>query len=105
MSDALEEHDGKVSIGRRNITNLRFADDRCSGLGRAGARSPSRKSQQRLLNISYKDHVTFEEVHRKVQAAIGEFNELTLVKKMEAKMVWPCCKVLWFSKDNPTGHS
>ena len=27
MSDALEEHDGKVSIGGRKITNLRFADD------------------------------------------------------------------------------
>ena len=27
MSDALEEHDGKVSIGGRNITYLRFADD------------------------------------------------------------------------------
>ena len=27
MSDALEEHDGKVSIGGRNITNLRFAND------------------------------------------------------------------------------
>ena len=27
MSDALEEHDGKVSIGGRNSTNLRFADD------------------------------------------------------------------------------
>ena len=27
MSDALEEHDGKVSIGGRNITILRFADD------------------------------------------------------------------------------
>ena len=26
MSDALEEHDGKVSMGGRNITNLRFAD-------------------------------------------------------------------------------
>ena len=26
MSDALEEHDSKVSIGGRNITNLRFAD-------------------------------------------------------------------------------
>ena len=26
MSDALEEHDGKVSIGGRIITNLRFAD-------------------------------------------------------------------------------
>ena len=28
MSVALEEYDGKVSIGGRNITNLRFADDR-----------------------------------------------------------------------------
>ena len=26
ISDALEEHDGKVTIGGRNITNLRFAD-------------------------------------------------------------------------------
>ena len=26
MSDALEEHDRKVSIGGRNIINLRFAD-------------------------------------------------------------------------------
>ena len=27
MTDALEEHDEKVSIGGRNITNLRIADD------------------------------------------------------------------------------
>ena len=27
MSDVLEEHDEKVSIGGRNITNLRFAED------------------------------------------------------------------------------
>ena len=27
MSDAFEEYDGKDSIGGRNITNLRFADD------------------------------------------------------------------------------
>ena len=27
MPDAVEEHDRKVSIGSRNITNLRFADD------------------------------------------------------------------------------
>ena len=27
MSDALEEHDGKFSIGGKNITNLRFADN------------------------------------------------------------------------------
>ena len=27
ITDALQEHDGKVSIGGRNITNLRFADE------------------------------------------------------------------------------
>ena len=27
MTDALEGHDGQVSIGDRNITNLRYADD------------------------------------------------------------------------------
>ena len=27
MPDALKEHDGKVSIGGRNITNLLFAED------------------------------------------------------------------------------
>ena len=27
MTDALDEHDDEVSIGGRNITNLRFADD------------------------------------------------------------------------------
>ena len=27
MSDALEDHDGKVSAGGRTITNLRFAVD------------------------------------------------------------------------------
>ena len=28
MSDALEEHDGKISLGGRQITNLRFADEK-----------------------------------------------------------------------------
>ena len=27
MTDALEEHDGEVSIGGRNITSLRVTDD------------------------------------------------------------------------------
>ena len=27
MTDALEDHEGTVSIGGRKITNLRFADD------------------------------------------------------------------------------
>ena len=42
---------------------------------------------RRLLNISYKDHVTNEEVRRKIQAVIGEYDELlTLVKK--GKLRW-----------------
>ena len=39
---------------------------------------------RRLLNISYKDHVTNEEVRRKIQAAIGEYDEL-LVKKRKLR--------------------
>ena len=34
---------------------------------------------QRLLNFSYKDHVTNEEVHRKIQAAIEAYDELLTV--------------------------
>ena len=41
---------------------------------------------RRLLNISYKDHVTNEEIGRKIQAAIGEYDELlTLVKKRKLR--------------------
>ena len=41
---------------------------------------------QRLLNISYQDNVTNEEVHRKIEAAIGEYDELlTLVKKRKPR--------------------
>ena len=56
---------------------------------------------RRLLNISYKDHVTNEEVRRKIQAAIEEYDELlTLVKKR---------KLRWFGyvsrSSGSTGHS
>ena len=41
---------------------------------------------RRLLNIPYKDHVTNEEVRRKIQAAIGDYDELlTLVKKRKLR--------------------
>ena len=40
---------------------------------------------QRLWNILFKDHVTNEEVHRKIQAIIGEYDDfLTL----ETKLRW-----------------
>ena len=41
---------------------------------------------RRLLNILYKDHVTNENVCRKIQAAIGKYDELlTLVKKQKLR--------------------
>ena len=41
---------------------------------------------RRLLNILDKDHITNEEVRRKIQAAIGEYDEfLTLVKKRKLR--------------------
>ena len=44
---------------------------------------------RRILDILYKDHVTNEEVRRKIQTAIGEYDELlTLIKKR--KLRWFC---------------
>ena len=44
---------------------------------------------RRLLNTSYKDHVTSEDVCRNIQAAIGKYDKLlTLVKKQKLKF-WP----------------
>ena len=41
---------------------------------------------RRLLNISYEDLVTYEEVCRKIKAAIGEYYELlTLIKKRKLR--------------------
>ena len=39
MTDALEDHQGTVSIGGRTITNLRFADD-IDGLAGKGTSLP-----------------------------------------------------------------
>ena len=38
---------------------------------------------QRPLLISYKDHITKEEVHRKIKAAIEEYDELRAMDKKQ----------------------
>ena len=58
-----------------------------------------------LLNILYKDHATNKEIHRKIQATIGEYDELlALVKKWKLKW-FGHISVFRFSKDDPSGHS
>ena len=56
---------------------------------------------RRLLNISYKDHVTKKDPssYWRIRRTPDPGQEA------KAKLVWPCLKVFWFSKDNPTGHS
>ena len=39
----------------------------------------------KIICISYKDHVTDEEVHAKVQQAIGPHEDLTIVKRRKVE--------------------
>ena len=39
------------------------------------------RSYRKILHISYKDHVTNEEVRAKIQQAIGPHEDLTIVKR------------------------
>ena len=61
---------------------------------------------RRLLIISYKDHVTYEEVRRKIQATIGEYVELlALVKKRKLRWFGHVSRSsVFFHKGNPTGQ-
>ena len=44
------------------------------------------KCYRNILRISYKDHVTNEEVHAKIQQAIGPLEDPTIVKRR--KLQW-----------------
>ena len=41
---------------------------------------------RKILSISYKDHVTNEEVRAKIQQAIGPHKDLTIIKRR--KLQW-----------------
>ena len=43
---------------------------------------------RKILYISYKDHVTNEEVRAKIQQAIGAYEDLTIVRRR--KLRWYC---------------
>ena len=46
---------------------------------------------RKILHISYKDHVTNEEVRARIQQAIGPHEDLlTIVKKTQTAVVWSC---------------
>ena len=62
------------------------------------------RGYRRLLNISYKDHVTNKEVRSKIQTAIGEYDELlTLVKTRKLRWFGHVSRSSGLAKT--TGHS
>ena len=63
------------------------------------------RCHRKLLNTSYKNHVTNEDDHRKIQAAIGVYDELlTLIEKWKPRWVAQGLKVFWFIKEDSAGH-
>ena len=62
---------------------------------------------KRLLDITYKDLVTNEDVRRKIQlqAAIREYYDLrTMVEKTETEVGLANFKIFWFSEASSAGH-
>ena len=47
----------------------------------------------KILRISYKDHVTNEEVRAKIQQAIGPHEDLTIVKRCSVVVMSPVHQV------------
>ena len=58
----------------------------------------------KLLRISYKDHVTNEEAHAKIQQAIGPHKDL-LSKETQTAMVWSCLLFIRSGQSHLAWHS
>ena len=61
---------------------------------------------RRLLNISYKDHVTNEEVRNRIQSAVGAHDDLlTMVKNRKLRWYGHVSRSSGIGKDNSAGDS
>ena len=59
-----------------------------------------------ILRISYKDHVTNEEVRAKIQQAIGPHEELlTIVERCKHAVVWSCLLLIRSGQNHFARHS
>ena len=60
----------------------------------------------KMLHISYKDHVINEEVHAKIQKAIGPHEDLlTIVKRRKTEVVWTCLPFIGSGQNQLARHS
>ena len=61
---------------------------------------------RKILHISYKDHVTNEEVRAKIQQAIGPHKDLlTIIKRCKHAVVWSCFPFIRSGQNHLARHS
>ena len=60
----------------------------------------------KIFGISYRDHVTNEEVGNRIRQAIGPYEDLSShhCEETQTEMVWAQNKINRTFKDDPTGH-
>ena len=73
---------------------------------RAPKKAMEMRYYRKILRISYKDHVTEEEVRAKIQQAIGPHEDLlTIVKKSKLLVVWSCLLFIRSGQSQLAMHS
>ena len=60
---------------------------------------------RKILNITYKDHVTDEEVRNKIKGAIAKHNDPLSVVKAQTQMIRLYLKSLWHGQDKSATDS
>ena len=60
---------------------------------------------RKILHISYKDHVTNEEVRAKIQQATGPHKDLMIVKQTQTAVVWSCFPFIRCGQNHLARHS
>ena len=73
------------------------------------SRTPNKNTShgnKEILRISYKDHVTNEEVRAKIQQEIGPHEDLlTIVKRRKLSVVWSCLPFIRSGQKHLARHS
>ena len=60
---------------------------------------------RKLHSISYRDHITNEEVKARIGNAIRPYEDLTSVKRRKLEVVRARHTIIWTGQDYPTGNS
>ena len=80
MSDAQEEHEEKVRIGDRNITNLRFADD-TGALAEEEQKIEAQVESLDKMCTKYKMEISAEKTKRMRNSANGIHREIKVKRQ------------------------